>query len=407
MLLLKSEAVQARKGTHNTMHSALPRVVQVFTSLNLGGMERQTLQLVRLLAESGQYEVHVASLRSNGPLKEDLEGLGFRNFPSYPLQSLHDLNAGRQVLRFAGFLRSLRACILHTHDFYTNTFGILAGALAGIPIRIASRRELDVFTPWQRRFDHLAYRGSHCVVANCEFLRKRLTEEGVPPEKSTVIANGIELERFSKDGHDGPELRASFGLPRSGRVVTMVANLHNERKDHLTFAVAASRLTQDLPEVVFVIAGDGQGSAALREAMAPLRANQRLFLLGSCQRIPELLATSDVGVLCSHSEGMPNAVLEYMAAGLPVVASDVGGANEAVLEGETGYLVPPGDAAAVAERVSRLLQREDLGRRMGEAGRQRVQRHFSLATQQARVLETYTRLLEKRYSSRHQRSFVR
>ena len=374
---------------------ARPVVLHLFTSLNIGGMERQTLQLVRLLGQSGNYVVKVASLTEEGLLKQELEELGHRGFPSYPLRTFRSFHATHQIWRFAAFLRRSRITIVHTHDFYTNTFGILAAILAQVPIRVASRRELDVFSPWQRRVERIAYRAAQCVVANCAFLQGQLIREGLSPAKSEVLPNSIDSEPLPAGWEQNhSEVLRSFGLPRGGRLVTMVANLHNTRKDPVTFAIAASQITKRFSDVVFVLAGSGLPNPELREVIDTIPEG-RFFLLGGCLRVPELLALSEICVLCSYSEGMPNTILEYMAAGRPVVASDVGGVSEAIAQGETGYLVCPHDGPAIAERVAFLLSHPDVARQMGIAGRERVRQYFSPGQQLSRAIEIYSRLLRE------------
>jgi glycosyltransferase involved in cell wall biosynthesis len=174
----------------------------------------------------------------------------------------------------------------------------------------------------------------------------------------------------------------------------MVANLHNVRKDHITFVRAANQVARQFPEAVFVVAGQGAPGDELRQDGAPLVERQRLWFLGGCSVIAELLQASTVCVLSSHSEGLSNAVLEYMAAGKPVVASDVGGMREVVLEGRTGYLVHRGDTNALADRVSFLLRNPERAEAMGECGRRYVNEKFSLSTQFAAVHELYTQLLQ-------------
>jgi glycosyltransferase involved in cell wall biosynthesis len=371
-----------------------PRVLQLFTSLSLGGMERQTLQLVRLLQERGCYEVLVASLSPTVALRVELERLGHCDFPVYQLLVFRNPKAALQVIRFARFLQRHAITILHTHDFYTNTFGMAAGMLARVPMRVCSRRELDVFTRQQRRVEHVAYRASHCVAANCDFLREQLIREGLPRERIRVLPNGIDPARALGSRE---ETRSSLlnwlGLSPEAQVVSMVANLHNARKDHATFVRAADRLRREFPSAVFVVAGNGEPGEALRADGQSLLEQRRLLFLGSCQRIADLLLVSDICVLSSHSEGLSNAVLEYMAAARPVVASDVGGIRELVVEDRTGYLVSPRDPSRLADRIAFLLRHPERANLMGEAGRARVYERFSLTGQSDAVHRIYAELL--------------
>lgn len=381
------------------MQPTKPKVLHLFNSFNHGGTERQTLQLVQLLQESGHYDIFIACQSSKGILRSQVESLGFRNVPSFPLNCLYDLNALKQLIRFAAHLKRLSIHILHTHDFYTNVFGLAAGVIAGVPVRIASRRELDVFSPLQRRVEHQAFRVAHSVMANCEFLRNQLIKEGVPPQRTLTIYNGVHPDRVrTNPGLSREQMLNLFGLPSGVHLITMVANLYNLKKDHETFLHAARQVAKEFTQAAFVLAGDGE-PGPLRALSAQLGIADRTFLIGRCDHLAELLAVSDIGVLSSISEGLSNSIIEYMAAGLPVVASDVGGTCEAVLDGETGFVVQPRSIDAMAERIIALLYDPERARMMGLRAQRRATEQFSPASQLERTHTLYEHLL---WSGSHQ-----
>jgi glycosyltransferase involved in cell wall biosynthesis len=189
---------------------------------------------------------------------------------------------------------------------------------------------------------------------------------------------------------------AMLGLPTQEgyRIVTIVANLRHPVKDHVTFLRAASLVRREVPEACFVLAGEGELLEPMRRRALELDLQNRAFFLGPCQRIPQLLQVSEVCVLSSRFEGFSNAILEYMAAGKPVVATDVGGAREAVTDGETGYLVAPGDHGTMAARIVRLLRNHQEARSFGERGQRVVEEKFSSLAQLRNTEELYRRLLE-------------
>jgi glycosyltransferase involved in cell wall biosynthesis len=166
-------------------------------------------------------------------------------------------------------------------------------------------------------------------------------------------------------------------------------------KDHPTFLRAARRVKERVADAAFVVAGEGPLLESLRAYAAELGVGADTFFVGRCQRVAELLAVSDVCVLSSKAEGFSNSVLEYMAAGRPVVATDVGGAREAIEEGETGFVVPPGDDARLGERVALLLEDPERARRMGERGRRVVAEKFSCEAQLANAERLYENLLAR------------
>jgi glycosyltransferase involved in cell wall biosynthesis len=167
-------------------------------------------------------------------------------------------------------------------------------------------------------------------------------------------------------------------------------------KDHPTFLRAARRVRDAVPDAAFVLAGEGRLSEELRAYTAELGLAEDVFFTGRCERVGDLLSVSDVCVLSSTAEGFSNSILEYMAAARPVVATDVGGAREAIEEGETGYVVAPGDDEAMAARITDLLLDPERARRMGERGRRVVEEKFSCEAQLSHTEALYESLLEKR-----------
>jgi L-malate glycosyltransferase len=374
-------------------------VLQFTNSFQQGGSERQMAQLTRLLHESDRYRVDVACLNRDGVLRADVERLGIADIPDYPLTSFYDLNAIKQLRRFARHLQEREIEIVHTYDFYTNIFGMAAAALARVPVRIASRRcTAGIYTTAQTSVELYAYHIAQAVVANSEAVRNQLIKEGVRAEKVVTIHNGLDMSRIRpRPGLRRREALAMFNLPldEERRFVTIVANMNFEVKDHPTFLRAAARVSAAAPSVAFILAGEGPLTDSLRALAAKLGLERDAYFIGRCLNMAELLAISDVCVLSSKAEGFSNSIIEYMAAARPVVATDVGGAREAIQEGETGYLVKPGDDETMAERIISLLRDGERARSMGERGRQVAQEKFSCDALFERTHNLYDRLLSE------------
>jgi glycosyltransferase involved in cell wall biosynthesis len=386
-----------------------PNVLLFIDSFAQGGTERQVVQLARLLSESGRYQVHLACLSGEGVLRAEAERLGFTDIPEFPLTSFYDRNMLVQLRRCAAFLRERSIDIVETHDFYTNIFGMFSAALARTSAaRIASRRETDGTKSRQQKWvQQRAFSLADAIVANAEAVRQELIRDGVPAAKIQTIYNGMDTARVAPR----PDLRredalALVGLPREEgdhsqrRLVSIVANMRHANKDQAMFLRAARRVREVVPDAAFVLAGEGE----LRESLIALAAELGLadcaFFTGRCAHVPELLAVSEVCVLSSNgTEGFSNSIIEYMAAARPVVATDIGGAREAVVEGETGYIVAPGDDEALASRIISLLTDADGARRMGERGLQVVKEKFSCAAQVENVENLYERLLTKKQAA--------
>jgi glycosyltransferase involved in cell wall biosynthesis len=379
-------------------------VLQFINSFHQGGSERQAVQLARLLSESGRYHVRVACLDGEGVLREEVSALGTGDIPEYGLTSFYDRNMATQLRRCASFLREQKIDVVHTHDFYTNVFGMMAATLARVPARISSRRETTgMRSSAQKKVERLIYRSAHRIVANSEAVRRQLIVEGVDEAKIVTIYNGLDMKRLtphlSRD-----EVLASFNLPGARRFVTIVANLRHDVKDHPMFLRAARRVHLEVPGAAFLIVGEGELTEKMRALATELGLERDVFFTGRSEQVADLLSISEVCVLSSRAEGFSNSILEYMAAARPVVATDVGGAREAIVEGEAGYLVASGDDEEMAARIVELLQDEQGARRMGERGREIVRRKFSCEAQLERTLALYDQLVLKESTHLSQRS---
>lgn len=377
-----------------------PNVLLFIDSFNQGGTERQVVQLARLLTHSGRYNVHMACLKAEGVLRAEAERTGFEEIPEFRLKSFRDLNAVRQLSRFARFLKEREITLVETHDFYTNIFGMTGAALARVPVRIASRRETDgVRTSAQKWTERRAFNLAHAIIANSEAVRLQLIRDGVRGEKIVTVYNGMDTARVSPHtGLKREEALKSLGLPvdDSRRFVTIVANMHHEMKDQATFLRAAQIVRGRVADAAFILAGEGRLQEGLRRLARELGLERDAFFTGRCADVSALLAVSDVCVLSSKGvEGFSNSIIEYMAAARPVVATTVGGAAEQVVDGETGYVVAPGDVETMAERIIALLEDPPRAREMGGRGLLRVQEKFSCEAQLERTEALYERLLAR------------
>ena len=377
-----------------------PNVLHIIDSFEQGGSERLALQLVRQLHESGRCNVRLACLQNRGSLRAEADRLGLGEIPEYPLTSFYDRNFVVQLRRLARFLKDNRIDVIHTHDFYTNIFGLTAAAMARVNVRVGYKGETDGFrTSSQKCLERGAFRLSHRVIANAEAVRRQLIREGVPAEKVVTHYNGLDLERVQpQPSTTREEILAMLGLPER-RLVTIVANLQHAVKDHPMFLRAAARVRATTPDVAFVIAGEGRLMPSLRALTSQLGLDRDVFFIGRCEKIAELLSVSDVCALSSTAEGFSNAILEYMAAARPVVVTDVGGAREAVIEGETGFIVAPGDDQQMAEGIIELLREPQRARAMGRRGRAIVEEKFSCKQHLANTLELYFEVLGDKFSA--------
>src|SRR3989440_2042738 len=374
-----------------------PNVLFIIDSFEQGGSERQALQLLRQLHSSAEVRVHLACLQDRGSLGAEAEALGIGEIHEHPLTSFYDLNFAKQIRRLTSYVKENEIDVVHTHCFYTNIFGMTGAYLARVPARITSKGETEGFrTPMQKRTERMSFRLAHCVIANCLVVQNQLIREGMNPKRIIQHYNGLDLDRLkAAAGFSRDEALKMFALPQGRRFITIVANLRNPVKDHPMFLRAAARVRAAVPDAAFVVAGEGELMPSLRELAAALKIGDDVHFIGRCDDVASLLFASHVGVLSSKAEGFANAILEYMAASLPVVATDVGGVREAIVEGETGHIVASGDDEAMAARIIQVLKDDENARMMGARGKAIVSEKFSSEHHLHNTLELYDELLSK------------
>jgi glycosyltransferase involved in cell wall biosynthesis len=346
-----------------------------------------------------RFDARLAAIRLEGPLYQEVAAL-FPRVPQFPLTSFYNANTAKQLMRLRNWMISERVDILHAHDFYAGLLGAAAARLAGVRV-IACQRHLRLSDrrahEWGTRLTH---RLAHRVLVNSEAIRDHLLAAGrVAPEKIVVIRNGLSdaAERGALDDSGRAKRRAALlrelNLDEGAKLIGLVARLQPV-KGHRYFIEAASRIAAVEPKAHFLLVGDGALRREIEEQAARLGAGDRVHLLGDRNDAALVPAGFDVAVLASLHEGLPNAVMEAMAAGAPVVATAVGGTTELILDGATGFLVPPADADALARRILDALRNPEWSARMAAQGRQRVLSQFGMRRMVESVEQLYDELVE-------------
>lgn len=363
------------------------KILYVIGTLDVGGTERQLVDLVTRLDRS-RFNPVVLCLASGSELVEQLrkadvrvEIIGLRR-PARRTASLpgHLRDTVARARRFFSLVRRERPDIVHGMLFWAYTLGAFAARLARVPVIVASRRSLSNFKhgkPHYRWIERAANHLTHVFVANSAAVRQDvLATERISPERVRIIYNGIDPRpyRVTPDG----VLRQSLNLGAGTPVAIVVANFISY-KGHTVFLEAWRRIVDVWPEAVALLVGDGPTRSACETQVARLALGGAVRFLGTRHDVPHLLALATVAVHPSFEEGFSNAVLEAMSAGLPVIATDVGGNSEAVVDGVSGRIVPPRDASAIFESVSDLFGSPERAKRMGETGRRSVEDRFSMS----------------------------
>lgn len=368
------------------------RLCVVIGTLDLGGTERHLARILPKLHGLG-WDITVLVMKQGNALTAHLRnnGVDVVEFPvrmSISRRNMYIRRPVRCLLVFHWLLWQIwkmRNALLH---FYLPETYILGGLGAVLTCRrkpmLMSRRSLNHYQnnrPWLRPLEYWLHRRMHKILGNSRAVIDQLHhQEGVPPGKLVLIYNGIDTAPF-KAQPPRHILRKELGMPLDALVLVIAANLI-PYKGHADLLRALSTIRNDLP-ANWHLQCAGYDAGILDELKAQARASAiegRVHWLGEMQDIRALLKAADIGVLCSHEEGFSNALLEYMAAGLPVVVTDVGGNAEAVVDGETGWIVPAGDPSALAAKILDLALNEKRRRVFGSAGRRRVEQCFSLET---------------------------
>jgi len=369
------------------------RVLVFVTVFDVGGTERQLVALARGLDRT-RFDLRVACFKRSGIFLPEIES---QHVPvtSYPISRLHGPGALKEQLRFARDLRRQRIQILHTFNFYPNTFAIPVARLAGVPVVIGTLRDMgDLWTPMQRRVQRWVCKLAHRVVANADAVRRQAVREGYDPAKVSVIHNGLDLSRFTP-ASDPARQRETLGLPPDVPVIAVFSRLNHSVKGVHTFLQAAARVAPAHPRARYLVVGDGPLRPELERLAARLGLGDRARFTGFRADVGETMSSITLSVLPSQSEGLSNVLLESMAASLPVIATRVGGTPEVVENEQTGLLVPPRDPAALALAIDSLLSDPERAAHLGRAGRRRVERFFQLDKMVGETEILYHELLER------------
>ena len=374
-----------------TMQSKRIKLLQMLTNFHIGGTERQVANLA-LGIDSSHFDLHLACLCHSGELLAELETLRVPR-SEFRIGSLYSPRTFWQGIRLARYVRRNLIQIVHSYGFYPNVFSVPFARLAGASIVVASIRNTgDLLTPMQRRVQKMVCRMADCVLVNAEAIRDNLLAQGYDASRIVVIRNGITLSKFAAKER-GPALRHELGLPPSARIVAVFSRL-NRMKGVEYFLEAAGVLAERFPDVHFLVVGDGANKKELEDQASGLGLGRRIVFTGFRSDVPDLLSEVAISVLPSLSEGTSNTLLESMAAGVPVVATSVGGNPEVIEDGVSGLLVTPRDADALAGAIGRLLDDEGLTVRLGQAGMRRVSELFSIEGSVHETEHLYQRLVE-------------
>lgn len=362
-------------------------VLSLQTGTGVDGLAGTELMAFNILSrlDPSKFRITVCLLQSEGPLSQMYREKGIE---------VYHLNGGsllNSVWRLWRILSSRRFNIIEIYGLRANIIGRVIGRLTGHRTIVTLQRSVDDWRrAWHVLLDRLTCRWVTLYVSNTQTAAHRLQErEKIPSSKIRVIENGVNVSTFNR-AQKGL-VRAELGIESSRPILTCVANFKRV-KGHINLIDTVAVVHSQNPNVCLWLVGDGPLRPEIERKVRQLELESVIKVLGQRSDISEILADTDVFIMASLWEGMPNAILEAMAAKLPIVATRVGGIPEVVVDGETGFLVPPENPAAFAEKVTCLIEDRKLRQKMGEASYRRIQSAFTVDMKVREFQDLYKRL---------------
>lgn len=363
-------------------------VLFIIWSLERGGSERFLVALVKHLDRSKIHPV-VCCLNWKGSwageLEErDIEVIALNKKAKFDLKAFHKLV---RIIKQGEFN------IVNTHLWAADVFGRLAAIFAGVPIIISTAQNVDIWKKWwHRSIDRVLSYKTAKVIAVSEAVREYYHKKiGIPLSKIEYIPNAIEIERYENVGDVG-YLRKELGLRENDFVIICVGRLVAQKGQRYLLEVVSS-IKNKYPGLIILFAGSGEDEPELRNLASRLGVSGMVRFLGQRSDIPQLLHLSRVLVLSSLFEGLPLCVLEAMAESKPVIATDVGGTRELVVDNQTGFIVPSKDARSIANAIEKIIQQPQKAKAMGEQARNRVRERFSIEASATKTSELFLSLI--------------
>jgi len=352
------------------------KVLHYTDSLRLGGKERQLVELLKGLKQRN-IELLLVCMDQGEFYEPDVKAL------SIPLKYLFRTVRWDPLIfyRFYRMVRAFEPDVIHTNSMMSSAYALPIAKLLGVPLINGSIRNCFQSSALRWKVERALLSWSDFRIANS---MAGLRSRGFSPdsEKDFVIHNGLDLSRVEGLANGSAASSGKNGKPQVG----MIAEFRPD-KDFKTFLLAARQLLSSRHNVTFVTVGDGETLEPMKELVAD--AGDQVQFLGRRKDVERIANSFSIGVLASFTEGISNSIMEYMLLAKPVVATDCAGSQELVLEGETGFLVPPQDPAALADRIAYLLDNPDEARKMGQAGKKHIERHFSLRTMVDKTVDIY------------------
>lgn len=370
----------------------MTRILHLTTGSKIAGAEKLLIGIAREYDKS-RFELLFCTLKKRGNLHDEIEKLGQK---CYSLEYSNVFCLPMAILRLAQIIKRNKIDILHTHLFHASAIGQFVARFNNRVIPVMTRHYSNVLhlygTALQRFLDRRSSSWARHIIAISAGVRKTLVDlERVKPEKITVIHNGVEMPDCTSDKVSASRIRNEFFIREDEKVVGAVGSLH-PRKGHCYLIEAISKSNSNIK---LMIVGEGALKTELKRLSEELGIKDRVIFTGYRRDTNDLISSMDIVVHPSIEEGFGIAILEAMALGKIVVATDVGGIPEIINNGETGILVPCANADILAKTLSFLIKKPDLSKAISEKGKKSVERHFSIVKMVRGYENLYRNLLNR------------
>jgi sugar transferase (PEP-CTERM/EpsH1 system associated) len=369
------------------MGSTKINILHLIQGLEVGGLEYMTVSLLKGLDRT-RYQTSVCCYDTLGSLAQAFNG----SINIHYLKRKHGIDYS-YPFKLANLLKKERIQILHLHNSTAFFYGVIAGKVAGVPAIVYTEHARDVFPNVRVKIaDKILSLFTDKVIVVADFLKKNLVRyERFNPSKIMTIYNGIDEARFRLK-KEPAEIKRELGIPAFNRIIGIVARL-DPIKNHKSLITAMHTVIKEFPSTALLIIGDGPLRDELVSFVRERRLEEHIKFLGIRNDVPRLLSVLDIFVLCSVSEGLPLTLLEAMAAGKPIIATNVGGIPEVVDHNSNGLLIPPDDTEALSDAIVELLRDREKAGKLGMMAKRKFESNFSLSTMVKKYEEVYDSLL--------------
>lgn len=367
-------------------------IMHVIYEFSMGGLENRLVNLMNVI-DPNVFNFSICCIKKSGIMATRIKRKDIKIF------ELHRKSKNYLIcLKLAMLFRKEKVDVIHTHG-WSGFDGVIGAKLARVPVIIHSEQGKDIEDIysikkrrlWGRKL--ISYLANQVVTVSEEIKDSLVKTEKISPDKILTIHNGVDIQRFNIN-IDKIKKKEEVGIGSKDIVIGTVGRL-DPIKSYDTFLYCAKEVISEFPDLRFLLVGDGPMRKNLEELSTKLGLQEKVTFIGERLDIPELLNIMDIFVLPSLSEGLSNTILEAMASGLPIITTRVGGNPEIIIDGETGFLVPPTDYQSLSKVLIQLLKAPSLAKKIGLAGQERAKRHFSLSKMVSSYEALYKELSEK------------